>query len=316
LGDVRRTSAVLRDLGRLDYEAGDWERGRSLFEESLALERRSGNESGIALTRSLLGLLALLRGEYGPARAHLEESLEVLRGLGGTNEIKRCLLFLGYLACDRGEYATARARLAEVLEGDPLRQYRFPAPFILLGYARLAAGEGQAARALRLAGAAAALRQTIGTSMGPAYQTYLRRGLELAWQALGEEAGEAAWAEGQRMTLEQAVAYALEAPATPQEEEDSRPPIARVKSVGTEPRPEETHPESLTAREAEVLGLLAGSKTNKEIAHELVLSVSTVQRHIANIYAKIGAHNRVEATAYALRHGIDEARPPERFPSR
>jgi DNA-binding NarL/FixJ family response regulator len=65
-----------------------------------------------------------------------------------------------------------------------------------------------------------------------------------------------------------------------------------------------------------VLRLLAGGKTNKEIAQELVLSVSTAQRHVANIYAKIGVHNRAEATAYAFRHGVDEARPPERSPSR
>jgi DNA-binding NarL/FixJ family response regulator len=60
-----------------------------------------------------------------------------------------------------------------------------------------------------------------------------------------------------------------------------------------------------------VLGLLAGGKTNKQIAAELVLSVSTVQRHVANVYAKIGARGRAEATAYALRRGIARARPEE-----
>jgi DNA-binding NarL/FixJ family response regulator len=57
--------------------------------------------------------------------------------------------------------------------------------------------------------------------------------------------------------------------------------------------------------------MLAGGKTNKQIAAELVLSVSTVQRHVANVYAKIGAHGRAEATAYALRRGLTRPRPEE-----
>ena len=60
----------------------------------------------------------------------------------------------------------------------------------------------------------------------------------------------------------------------------------------------------LTTRESEVLRLLAMGRTNNEIAEELVLSVRTVERHIANIYAKISAHGRADATAYALGRGI------------
>jgi DNA-binding NarL/FixJ family response regulator len=60
----------------------------------------------------------------------------------------------------------------------------------------------------------------------------------------------------------------------------------------------------LTRREAEVLRLLAGGMTNRQIADALVLSVHTVERHINNIYGKIGAHNRAEAAAYAIRHEI------------
>ena len=111
------------------------------------------------------------------------------------------------------------------------------------------------------------------------------------------------------MTLEEAFAYALEEPATPQQEEEAQLPAARIASVGADKTRPETSPEGLTARETEVLGLLASGKTNKEIAQELVLSVSTVQRHVANIYAKIGARGRAEATAYALSRGIIQPRP-------
>jgi DNA-binding NarL/FixJ family response regulator len=116
----------------------------------------------------------------------------------------------------------------------------------------------------------------------------------------------AAWEEGRAMTLEEVVAYALAEPATPYPERAHPPPSAGMASTETETPIEERHPEGLTVREAEVLRLLAEGKTNKEIAEELVLSVSTAERHIANIYVKIGARGRVEAAAYALRRGISE----------
>jgi DNA-binding CsgD family transcriptional regulator/tetratricopeptide (TPR) repeat protein len=63
-------------------------------------------------------------------------------------------------------------------------------------------------------------------------------------------------------------------------------------------------PAGLTEREAEVLRLLAGGRTSKEIAADLVVSPLTVSRHIANVYAKINVRNRAEATAFAIAHGI------------
>jgi DNA-binding CsgD family transcriptional regulator len=68
--------------------------------------------------------------------------------------------------------------------------------------------------------------------------------------------------------------------------------------------PRAARPAGLTAREATVLGLLASGRSNPEIAATLVLSVKTVERHTVNLYAKIGARNRVDAAAYALRHGL------------
>jgi class 3 adenylate cyclase/DNA-binding CsgD family transcriptional regulator len=65
---------------------------------------------------------------------------------------------------------------------------------------------------------------------------------------------------------------------------------------------------TLTARETEVLSLLAGGCSGKEIAARLTVSLSTVQRHISNIYAKIGARGRVEAAAYAIKHGLVQPR--------
>jgi class 3 adenylate cyclase/DNA-binding CsgD family transcriptional regulator len=64
------------------------------------------------------------------------------------------------------------------------------------------------------------------------------------------------------------------------------------------------YPNHLTVREVEVLRLIAGGRTNDEISRELVLSERTVARHITNLYGKIGARGKADATAYAIRHGL------------
>jgi DNA-binding CsgD family transcriptional regulator len=61
---------------------------------------------------------------------------------------------------------------------------------------------------------------------------------------------------------------------------------------------------ALTPREMEVLRLIAAGRTSSEISADLTLSVRTVGRHITNIYAKIGARTRADATAYAIRHRL------------
>jgi DNA-binding NarL/FixJ family response regulator len=64
------------------------------------------------------------------------------------------------------------------------------------------------------------------------------------------------------------------------------------------------HTAALTARELEVLRLIVQGLSNRDIADRLVLSVRTVERHIANLYAKVGARTKAQATAYALRHSL------------
>jgi DNA-binding CsgD family transcriptional regulator len=64
------------------------------------------------------------------------------------------------------------------------------------------------------------------------------------------------------------------------------------------------YPAGLTRREAEVLRLVAAGKTDREIADELVISISTVGHHVSNILGKTGSANRTEAAAFAVRHGL------------
>jgi DNA-binding CsgD family transcriptional regulator len=81
----------------------------------------------------------------------------------------------------------------------------------------------------------------------------------------------------------------------------ARPDADRVKGLT---RPEYDARGSLTARETQVLGLLATGRTNRAIAKELRISEKTVARHLANIFIKIGVSTRSEATAYAFRHQL------------
>jgi DNA-binding NarL/FixJ family response regulator len=67
----------------------------------------------------------------------------------------------------------------------------------------------------------------------------------------------------------------------------------------------------LTAREREVLGLVAGGATNKDIAATLDISPSTAKNHLQNILGKLHLENRVQAAAYALREGIAPNRPEQ-----
>jgi len=63
-------------------------------------------------------------------------------------------------------------------------------------------------------------------------------------------------------------------------------------------------PDGLTAREAEVLTLLASGLSNAEIARRLYLSNATVKTHINRIFAKTGARDRAQAVRYAYQHGL------------
>jgi class 3 adenylate cyclase len=72
---------------------------------------------------------------------------------------------------------------------------------------------------------------------------------------------------------------------------------------------ETRRPGGLSARESEVLSLLAAGRTNREIAEELVLSPATVSRHVANLYEKLGVHRKAEAVAAAMALGLGPSRP-------
>ena len=80
------------------------------------------------------------------------------------------------------------------------------------------------------------------------------------------------------------------------------PALARAAELSRRPASSATG--RLTAREVQVLRLVAAGKTNRAIAAELSISDKTVARHLSNIFTKLGIPSRAAATAYAFRHGL------------
>jgi DNA-binding CsgD family transcriptional regulator len=89
---------------------------------------------------------------------------------------------------------------------------------------------------------------------------------------------------------------------------DAEPALARADALADRlaraPSPALPYPAGLTMREVEVLRLVAAGRSNRAIADALSISERTVNRHITNLYTKIDAHSKAEATAYALRHAL------------
>jgi DNA-binding NarL/FixJ family response regulator len=134
----------------------------------------------------------------------------------------------------------------------------------------------------------------------------LRRGAR-AWQELDapyevararELVGLACRAVGD----EEGAMLELEAAALTYEELSARTALARLYALRRGEGAKGAR--GLTARELEVLRMVAAGRTNKAIAAELVLSVRTVDRHVSNIFAKLGVSSRAAATAYAHEHGL------------
>lgn len=119
---------------------------------------------------------------------------------------------IGSIFCEQGEYEPARLAYREAFEIFADLGHRRGIARSLEGLACLAAGTGQAVRALKLAAAAVHIRALISAPLPQAEQAKLGEKLLPAWQALTPEEGRAAWAAGSTMNLERAIQYSFEEP--------------------------------------------------------------------------------------------------------
>jgi non-specific serine/threonine protein kinase len=294
LGDRREEAWSLHLLGRVDYFDGDPAAVRALAQESLELAEATGDRWLVSWALHLLGLGAHIGADYPTALAYYGRSLAIRRELGYRQGVGILLLLIGLIALREGDFATARVRMREALTTDRDAGDHLNTLMAISGIASYLAAQRQPERAVRLAGATATLSESWHLLPIPLAEAMLEEGLATARQALGDAAYAVAWAEGRAMSLEEAIGEALAGGDAPPG--DAVPPPA---PGGAAPAPA-----GLTPAEVRVLRLLAGGRTTKEIAAALVVSVSTVDRHITHIYAKAGVHGRAAATAFALKHGL------------
>ena len=281
LGNEVRVAAVLQDLGRVCAELGEWNEARDFLDESMKIGRRSGKEPVIALSLFTLGRMYWLQEENATARSLIEESFAIFQKLDDRFWIGACLVFMGYIDCEEGRYDAARSSFVAMNLVLPLVRLPWGATYTVEGFARLAAAEGEAELALRLGGATAALRRTYGVSIGPGSEKLFRRSLQPAWQALTEEEGRSSWAEGRKMTLEQALSLVFGEP--------------------TKPRASGGH---LSDRELEVLSLVAEGLSDAEVAENLYVSPRTVSGHLRSAYRRLGVKSRTAAVKKAGELGL------------
>jgi DNA-binding NarL/FixJ family response regulator len=104
------------------------------------------------------------------------------------------------------------------------------------------------------------------------------------------------------------IASALRSAAAGQSTFDASVSRRLLAALGEQPPRRRGNPDGLTAREVEVLSLIAQGLSNGEIAAELFIGETTVKTHINNAFAKIGVRNRAEAVRYAYREGLSSSR--------
>ncbi|MGH2587895.1 MAG: ATP-binding protein [Dehalococcoidia bacterium] len=197
---------TLENLATVVGEQGDTERQVALLEEALTRYRVLGSKGGVALVLGHLGIAEWTRGDHARAIALLQESLTFYRETGNRRGVARLLANQGFLALSQREYARAAT-----LSRESLALYRDSGDTWAIGrYLPVLAGalfaHGQPEPAARLFAAAAALRERLGTPLPPVVQATHDRTVAAVRVALGDET---AWTEGQAMSPEAAVAYAL-----------------------------------------------------------------------------------------------------------
>jgi predicted ATPase len=235
--------------------AGKLAEAHQLGGASVAVMRRIDQQWGVA--RALLGLgdLARLSGHPGQAHSRYVEALPILQEIGARPEIARCLAGLGRVSLDLGATGSARGLLTRSIQLSQATGSRIGIARGLEAFAALAVQENRPGQAVRLAAAAAALRDSAGLPPLPdaRTETYLAPA-----RRLGEPAVARLWAQGQTLSSEAAIALALDMPSPSQD--------SPALSLAQAPQgPDTVPPGSLTRREHQITRLVADGRGNKDI---------------------------------------------------
>jgi predicted ATPase/DNA-binding CsgD family transcriptional regulator len=281
VGDAAGAADCFRTQGVVSILLGDPEKGRQETAESLARCQACGDALGVAWCYDALGIADFVLREYAKASSHLLESVAEFERLDAPLGACHALVDLGLSLRHEGKLPAALKAYRNALRYQ--REYRFTTETAssLDGIAVVAAALGHLDLATRLFGAASGWLEIyhqqeswfpMPSDFHKSAATVRRRIGERAWL----EAHEA----GRKLNPEQAMQLAEEAVSALEEELQRR-------SSG------------LTAREIDVLHLVAAGLSNAEIAERLVLSERTVHAHLRSIFDKLGVNSRT-AAAHAV----------------
>jgi predicted ATPase/DNA-binding winged helix-turn-helix (wHTH) protein len=212
LSDRLAIARCLHNLANVVKVRGDYPRARWALREATDIFEELGDRSGAAWSANQLGDIAREQGDLPAAQGLYQRALSAFREAGDPWGSARSLTDLAYIDWEQGNHLAAHAAYREALEIFAGLGHRRGMARALEGSAGLALAQGHAERALKVAAAAANLRQLISAPLHQAEQFKLDQTLLPAWESLGEAEGKRAWAEGFAMSLEQAIQYSLEDP--------------------------------------------------------------------------------------------------------
>jgi predicted ATPase/DNA-binding winged helix-turn-helix (wHTH) protein/predicted negative regulator of RcsB-dependent stress response len=213
-GDLVSAAHATVNLADTRKAEGDLAAALSLYQECLSTFRRLGNREGMASSLDRQGDIELGKGDGAAARSLYNQALGIFRELEDQRGIARTLIDLGHAACSEGDYESGQELYAEGLklfsESGEIQEITRSVE----GMALAAAAAGNPERALRLGGAAGALRKRFGIPLTPSAHTQVERGLEDARRHMVPAEAARAWMDGASMNLKAAIKYALrEGPA-------------------------------------------------------------------------------------------------------
>jgi tetratricopeptide (TPR) repeat protein len=215
-GDVSNLSGALSFFGVVAYELGDEERGAALLEEVLTLSRQAGDRWNEGRALQALEDLAFTQGDYARAAELHAESLAAFQALGDASYIALTMLRQAYLLWAQGDPAGAATRCREGLELAHRIGYFAGIAEGLEALAIMLCDLEQTECAARVLGAAESVRASMGAGMGrsarPTRLTLIDRAMATLRARLGDDAFASAFESGRALSLDEAVAEALESP--------------------------------------------------------------------------------------------------------
>ena len=278
-GGIALTTAY---LAFTHWFRGEYEEAQGLFDEALRQFRALNNQSGIAFALYGLGFAALNQRDDATAVGRFREALEIMQAQGDKRGLIRAYYGLGRIALNYRDFAVARINFEQscVLGREVGDQWSVGSA--LEGLAALAATSGKPILAAHLFGAADEQWSRIGAQLAPAIRFWYEQDTGIVHKVLVEADFKALHDEGRHWTLDEALAQ-----VTAQ--------FAATRSAA---------PFGLTAREQEVLRLVANGLTDPQIAKELVISVRTAQSHVSAILGKLGVNSRMAAVRIAVENNL------------